>query len=113
MAIKNLTVNTDRSVTLIDDIGNIISMSPALAGILREQMAKMDVRDAIRYAVEDLDGDTISLGSFDGTTDDFIAEVFSTFEEEIELGNYPNEDEIQDAVIDTANDYGILIPDDE
>lgn len=113
MAIKNLTVNTDRSVTLIDDIGNIISMSPALAGILREQMAKMDVRDAIRYAVEDLDGDTISLGSFDGTTEDFIEEVYSVFDNEIDFGNYPDDDAIQNAVIDTANDYGILIPDDE
>lgn len=109
MAIKNLTVNSDRSVTLIDDIGNIISMSSALAGVLREQLAKMDVRDAIRYTVEDYDGDAISLGSFDGTTDEFIDEVFSTFEDEIEFGNYPSEDEIQCAVIDTAESYGICI----
>lgn len=113
MAIKSLTVNTDRSVTLIDDLGNIISMSSALAGILREQLAKHDVRDAIRYAVEDLDGDEISMGSFDGTEEEFIYEVFSYFEEEIEIGNYPDEDEIHDAIIDTASSYGIVIPDNE
>jgi len=109
MAIKNLTVNTDRSVTLIDDLGNIISMSSALAGILREQLAKLDVRDAIRYKLEDLDGDTIALGSFDGTTDEFIEEVFSSLEEEIEYGNYPNDDDIEEAVLDTADSYGIRI----
>lgn len=111
MAIKNLTVNSDRSVTLIDDLGNVVSMSSALAGILREQLAKMDVRDAIRYAVEDLDGDTISLGSFDGTTEEFIDEVFSLFDNDIEFGNYPNEDSIQEAVLDTAESYGIRIDD--
>lgn len=111
MAIRNLTVNTDRSVTLVDDHGNIISMSSALAGVLREQLAKMDVRDCIRYTVEDYDGDVIALGSFDGTAEEFIDEVFSTFEEEIELGNYPSEDSIQEAVIDTAESYGICIDD--
>ena len=109
MAIKNLTVNADRSVTLVDDIGNIISMSSALAGVLREQLAKIDVRDAIRYTTRDCDGDEISLGSFDGTEDDFVEEVFSTFEEEIELGNYPTEKAIHEAVIDTADSYGICI----
>lgn len=109
MAIKNLTVNSDRSVTLVDDLGNIISMSSALAGILREQLAKRDVRDAIRYTMEDYDGDVISLGSLDMTEEEFAEEVFSTLEEEIELGNYPSEDTIQEAVLDTAQSYGIYI----
>lgn len=109
MAIKNLTVNSDRSVTLVDDLGNIISMSSALAGVLREQLAKRDVRDAIRYTMEDYDGDAISLGSLDMTEEEFAEEVFSTLEEEIELGNYPSEDTIQEAVLDTAQSYGIYI----
>lgn len=109
MAIKNLTVNTDRSVTLIDDMGNFISMSSALVGVLKEQLAKLDVRNEIRYAIEDCDGDTIALGSFDGTIEDFIEEVYSTFENDIECGNYPTEEEIEEAVLDTADSYGILI----
>ena len=109
--IKNLTVNTDRSVTLVTDAGDIISMSSALAGILREQYAKHDVRDAIRYKCEDLDGDIISLGSLDMTTDEFIDEVFSSFEDDIDCGEYPRDDEIEDEVIDTARSYGICIDD--
>ena len=111
MAIKSLTVNTDRSVTLVTDTGDILSMSSALAGILREQLAKHDVRDAIRYACEDFDGDSISLGSLDMTEEEFYSEVFSRFEEEIEYGNYPTQDDIEDAVLDTAEDYGIRIDD--
>ena len=107
--IKNLTVNSDRSVTLTTDTGDIIRMSPALAGVFREQYVKHDVRDAIRYACEDMDGDSISLGSLDMTEEEFYDEVFSSFEEEIEYGNYPSEDQIHDAIIDTADSYGICI----
>lgn len=109
MTIKSLTVYPDRSVALIDDSGNIIAMPSALAGVLKEQLMKMDVRDSIRYTIEDYDGDAISLGSFDGTTEEFIDEVFSLFDNEIEFGNYPNEDSIQEAVLDTAKSYGICI----
>lgn len=111
MAIKSLTVNTDRSVTLVTDTGDILSMSSALAGVLREQLMKHDVRDSIRYTSEDYDGDVISLGSLDMTEEEFYEEVFSRFEEEIEYGNYPTEDDIQEAVLDTAEDYGIRIDD--
>ena len=87
MAIKSLTVNRDRSVTLVTDTGDILSMSSALAGVLREQLMKHDVRDAIRYTCEDYDGDCISLGSLDMTEEEFYDEVFSRFDEEIEYGN--------------------------
>lgn len=111
MAIKSLTVNADRSVTLVTDTGEILGMSSALAGILREQLAKHDIRDAIRYRCEDLDGDLIALGSLDMTTDEFIGEVFDTFSDEIEYGNHPSDDDIEEAVLDTARYYGILIDD--
>lgn len=111
MTIKSLTVNKDRSVTITTDTGEIMSMSSALAGVMREQLAKMDVREAIRYACEDYDGDVISLGSLDMTEEEFYDEVFSSFEEEIEYGNYPTEDDIQEAVLNTADSYGIRIDD--
>ncbi len=111
MTIKSLTVNSDRSVTLVTDTGDILSMSSALAGCLKEQLAKHDVRDSIRYTCEDYDVDVISLGSLDMTPDEFYDEVFSRFEEEIEYGNYPTENDIQEAVLDTADDYGIRIDD--
>lgn len=109
MAIKSVTVNTDRSVTLVTDTGDILSMSSALAGILREQLMKQDVRDSIRYTCEDYDGDVIALGSLDMTPEEFYEEVFSSFEDDIECGVYPTENDIQEAVLDTAEDYGIRI----
>ena len=109
--IKNLTVNKDYSVTLVTDTGDIISMSSALSGIFCEQYEKIHVRDQIRYAIEDMDGDIISMGSYDGDTDDFIEEVYSTFEDEIKYGNHPTDEDIKDAITDTAEWYGILIDD--
>lgn len=111
MAIKSLTVNTDRSVTLVTDTGDILSMSSALAGVFKEQIMKRDVLDIIRYTCEDYDGEFISLGSLDITFDEFIDEVFHTFDNEIDFGNYPSIDDIEEAVLDTADDYGIRIDD--
>ena len=107
--IKSVTLNPDRSVTLMTATGDVLSMSSALAYTLKEQCMKRDVRDAIRYTCEDYDGDVIALGSLDMTLDEFIEEVYSTFENDIDFGNYPSDDAIQNAVLDTAGDYGILI----
>ena len=109
--IKSATLNADYSVPIVTETGDILSMSSALAGVLHEQYMKQSTRDAIRYACEEADGDTISLGSFDGTTDEFVDEVFSMFDNDIDFGVYPTEDAIEDAVLDTANSYGILIDD--
>ena len=109
--IKSLTLNSDRSVTLVTDTGDILSMSSALAGVLKEQIMQHDTRDLIRYKCEDYDGDCIALGSLDMTLDEFVEEVYSIFENEIDFGNYPSEDAIQEAVLDTAEDYGIRIDD--
>lgn len=107
--IKNLTVNADRSVTLVTDTGDILSMPSALAGILREQYVKHDYRDAIRNTVEDMDGEDIAVGSLDITEDEFIGEVFAQLEDEIEYGNYPSEEAVRNAIIYTAECYGICI----
>ena len=109
MAIKSLTVNTDRSVTLVTDTGEILGMSSALAGVFREQILKHDLRDAIRYKCEDLDGDLIALGSLDMTPDEFIGEVFDMLEDGIEYGDFPSEEYIEETILDTANTYGIMI----
>lgn len=111
MTIRSATLNHDRSITLIDEAGNILSMSSATAGMLKEQMLKQDVRDAIRYAMEDADGNDIALGSLEIEEDEFLEEVFYKFEEDIEHGILPSDDDIRDAVLDVASSYGILYAD--
>jgi len=78
---------------------------------MKEQMLKQDVRDAIRYAMEDADGDDIALGSLEIEEDEFLEEVFYKFEEDIEHGILPSDDDIRDAVLDVASSYGILYAD--
>ena len=51
----------------------------------------------------------IAVGSLDITEDEFVGEVFAQLEDEIEYGHYPSEEAVRDAIIYTAECYGICI----
>lgn len=93
------------------ETGELLALSNAEARniltLLKGERLRADVRDV----VNDYDGDMISLGSLDMTVDEFIDEVCAIFEDDLIYGDvdYPSDTRIQDAVIDTARDYGILI----
>ena len=117
MSIKNVTVNRDHSVTMVDDIGNIVSMSSALAGCLKEQLLKMEFRDAITNILDDeIDGGYIDITKYDGTREEFEEEIFSSRKEEIEYGNYnvlsDDGEQIREDIQDLVDYYG-LEPDDD
>lgn len=117
MAIKNLTVNRDYSVTLIDDMGSIISMSSALAGCLKEQFLKMELRDAITNILdEEISDGYIDMSKHEYSREDFEEEIYTDLEDEIEYGDYHclcNDGEwIREKITDLASFYE-LEPDDE
>lgn len=112
MAIKSVTVNHDHSATLIDDMGNVISMSSALTGCLKQQLLKMELRDAIHNILDDeIDGGYIDMSKHEYSREDFEEEIFCDLEEEIEYGDYSalcNDGEwIREKITDTANYYGL------
>lgn len=94
-------------LTITLDSGEPLVLTASCADLIKSRMLEEDVRASIRFALEEYDGDVIALGSFDGTEEDFVEEVFDTFTNDIEFGNYPSEDAIQTAVLDVARDYGI------
>ena len=113
MAIKNVTVNRDHSVTLVDDIGNIISMSSALAGCLKEQLLLLELKDGITNVLdEEIENGYIDMTKHEYSREDFEEEVFVNLAEEIELGNYSalcdDGDTIREKITDTADYYELL-----
>lgn len=117
MAIKNLTVNRDYSVTLVDDMGSIISMSSALAGCLKEQLLKLELRSAITNILdEEISNGYIDMSKHEYSREDFEEEIYCDLEEEIEYGDYSalcNDGAwIREKITDTADFYG-LEPNDE
>ena len=116
--IKNLTVNTDRSVTLVTDTGDIMSMSSALAGVLKEQFLLRELRDGISNVIDDAisDGD-LDLGKYDGSREEFEDEIYTDLADEITYGDYTalcNDGEwIKEKVYDLANFYELEPSDDD
>lgn len=118
MNIKNVTVNRDFSVTMVDDIGNIVSMSSALAGCLKEQFLLMELRTAITNTLDDeIDGGYIDLSKHEYTRDDFEEEVFSYFEDDISQGVYyclsDDGESIREKISDLADYYELSPTDDD
>ena len=116
--IKNLTVNTDRSVTLVTDTGDILSMSSALAGVLKEQFLLRELHDGISNVIDDAisDGD-LDLSKYDGSREEFEDEIYTDLADEITYGDYTalcNDGEwIKEKVYDLANFYELEPSDDD
>ena len=75
------------------------------------QMTKINLRDSIGYKLDELNGDMIDIEKYpDGDREDFIDEVFTDLEDEIDLyGKIPDEDEIEEKILDTADFYEMRI----
>jgi len=117
MAIKNLTVNRDHSVTLVTDTEDILSMSSALAGCIKQNLLLLELRDAITNILdEEISDGNIDMSKHEYSREDFEEEIYCDLEEEIEYGDYSalcNDGEwIREKITDTANYYE-LEPDDE
>lgn len=77
---------------------------------LFNQFAKIGLRDSIGYMVDKLNGDQIDIERYpDGDREDFIDEVFTDLEDEVDYGNMPDDDDIEEKIIDTASYYDMCI----
>lgn len=116
--IKNLTVNTDGSVTLVTETGDILSMSASQSGIIKEQMLLSELRCAITNILDDeIDGGYIDMSKHEYSRADFEEEIYEDLEDEITCGDYSclcNDGEwIREKISDLANYYELDPNDDE
>lgn len=112
MNIRSFIIHENGTATFLNDDGTVSTLSAPLLHQLREQIEGLFFRDRIRFIIDEYDGDTISMGSYDGTVDEFINEVVDWFQQSIDEGRTISDDEIQTAVLDIADTYGIRIDDD-
>ena len=95
--------------TIEKDDGSSLILSHEEIRSLYFQIKDDYLREDILYNVESYDGDVIALGSYDGTVDEFVDEVHCKLEDAISRGDYISEDDVQDAILDLAESYGIRI----
>ena len=87
-----------------------IALTANEMSFLFNQFAKIGLRDSIGYKVDELNGDQIDLEQYpDGDREAFIDEIFTDLEDEVDYGNMPDDDDIEEKILDTADYYGMLI----
>jgi hypothetical protein len=115
MKITNIHTDDGYTFTLTLEDGTEATLSPALAGCLKEQMLKRELRDAITNIIdEEISYGNIDMDKHEYSRDDFEEEIYCDLEEEIEYGDYSalcNDGEwIREKITDTADFYE-LCPD--
>lgn len=113
MEIRNIKVANDTRFILVLDDGTELALSPAHAGIIKENLILDELRTAIHNILdEEIDSGYIDMDRHEYSREDFEEEVFCDLSDDIECGNYRNldEDVIREKITDTA-DYYELCPD--
>lgn len=103
----------DGSVTIEKETGATFSLSEQEARDLRILLQLEDLKVDIHELVEELDGEYISVGSYDGTQEEFEAEIYEYLEEGVQHGFYPSYEYIEEVIRDTARSHCIEYDEDE
>ena len=98
-----------KTYTITRADGTAIELTANEVSLLMNQMQKDTLRERIEDAVNDMDGDTIDMGKYEYTREEFIDEIFVDLEEEIDYGNAVSDDDITDKINDVANFYEMCI----
>ena len=70
---------------------------------------KDQLRESVIYELHEADGDTIDLEKYPDSFDDLVEEVFVDLADEIDYGNFPNDEDIQNKIADITSYYDMDI----
>lgn len=98
--------HTDGIWTLDRDTGTV-DLTANEVSLLVNQFLKHGLRQSITYLCQEMDEDYIDLRKLPEGLDfeDFVTEVFLELEDDVDYGDYPNEDYIREKIQDTADYY--------
>ena len=98
------TKNEDLTYTLESE-NRTVTLTANECSFIMNQFMKIDLRDRIKSICLDMDRDTIALEKYPYTFDEFIEEIYVDLEDEIDFGNFPSDEDIEDKIADTADFY--------
>lgn len=115
--VKNIHSTDDITFTLTLDDGTEATLTPAMAGIIKERMLMQELRCGITNILDDeIASGYIDMSKHQFSRADFEEEVFCDLEDDISCGDYHalsnDGEEIRERITDLANFYG-LEPDEE
>lgn len=103
-----ITFNKEAGIYTIDRGTGTVDLTANEVSLLVNRFMKDGLRESIEHIAEKLNGDSIDLDRYPYTREEFIDEIFTDLEDEVDYGNYPDDD-IEEKIIDTADFYEMNI----
>jgi len=91
------------------DNGTTLALTPNEVSFIVNQSNKIGLRDSIEYWLREMDEDSIDLNKCPYGFNSLVDEIFTDLEDEVDFGNMPDDDDIQDKIIDVCSYYDMCI----
>lgn len=85
--------------------GTVLTLTANEVSLLAVQMAKDTLRESIEYRVKEAESDWLDMSRYPYTREEFIDEIFTDLEDEIDCGNPVDDDDIDEKISDMADFY--------
>ena len=100
-----MKITENNGIWTIESTTRSIDLTANEVSLLVNQFMKHGLRDSIIYRLHEADGDTIDLEKYPYTFEELVDEIFTDLEDEVDYGNYPDDDDIDEKIADTASFY--------
>lgn len=101
----NITFNKDAGIYTLDRGTGTVDLTVNEVSLLVNQFMKNGLRESIEYRLHEADGDTIDLEKYPYSFEELIDEIYVDLEDEVDYGNYPDDDDIDNKIEEVASFY--------
>lgn len=95
----------DNGTWTIESATRTIDLTTNEVCLLTNQFMKHSLRESIEYRLREADGDTIDLEKYPYSFEELVDEIYVDLEDEVDYGNFPNDDDIDDKIEEVASFY--------
>lgn len=92
---------------IVKDDGTNVILTASETDLLVNHVRKDNLRCLIDGQVDEAEADWLDLSKYEGTREEFIDEIFSELEDEIDYGNSVDTETVDDHIADLARFYGL------
>ena len=104
-----ISLNKTAGIYTIDRGTGTVDLTVNEVSLLVNRFMRDGLRESIEYRLREADGDTIDVSRYPYSFEELIDEIFTDLEDEIDCGNYPDDEDIDDKIECLASFYEMEI----
>ena len=104
-----MDIKRNEGTYTLEKDGQSFTITMAEASAFVNQFVKAGLRESVKSMLRDLDGDRIELARYPETFEELVDEIATDLEDEIDNGNFPNDEDIENKISDICSFYDMII----